>query len=73
MNTLTSCFDVLPYRFMNREPVLCQEFQRLLNNGEMTIFIEQETEHNCWYNAQTKSFWGILKNELSHHKICQIS
>ena len=34
----------------------------------MTAFLFQKPTGDSWDNAPIESFWGILKNELVHHR-----
>jgi putative transposase len=41
-------------------------YQKLLKQFGMTASMSRKG--NCWDNAPMESFWGLLKNELVHHR-----
>lgn len=42
------------------------DYQNLLKQFNMTASMSRKGD--CWDNAPIESFWGILKNELVHHR-----
>ena len=40
--------------------------QKILKEFGMTASMSRKG--NCWDNAPMESFWGLLKNELVHHR-----
>jgi putative transposase len=42
------------------------DYQNLLKQFSMTASMSRKGD--CWDNAPIESFWGILKNELVHHR-----
>jgi len=42
------------------------EYQKILKQFGMVASMSRKG--NCWDNAPMESFWGILKNELVHHR-----
>ena len=41
-------------------------YQKILRQFCMTVSMSRKG--NCWDNAPMESFWGLLKNELVHHR-----
>lgn len=42
------------------------DYQKLLQQFGMTASMSRKGD--CWDNAPMESFWGLLKNELVHHR-----
>src|ERR1035437_10258843 len=42
------------------------DYQKILKQFGMTASMSRKG--NCWDNAPMESFWGLLKNELVHHR-----
>ena len=51
----------------DRESQYCaHDYQKILRQSFMTVSMSRKG--NCWDNAPMESFWGLLKNELVHHR-----
>jgi putative transposase len=56
---------------LNDSQYCAHEYRKLLDQFGMVA--SMSSQENCYDNAPLESFWGLLKNELVHHrkfKIC---